>query len=972
VAVGIPRLDQLPDGPLRDLVIALHQLYRAAGKPGVRVISTKIKERNDLRDTVSHETISAMLRGRGLPRWVKVECVVRQLAEWTVDETDPDRAVRRFHGLWLAASDALGQVPADPPTEVSGDFVGPPHPGPAGSEHPGAVNDVRARSVLITNLGTRNSRFTGREDLLDMIRAGLSGTSQGPLVLHGVGGAGKTQLAIEYANRRAGEFDLLWWIPAEQPSQIVTALAALGERLDLPDAVDRRQTARSVIEALETSSLRWLLIYDNAEAPEETASLVPAAGGRVIVTSRNSAWTSASTLVEVGVFTRAESMQFLQRHASVGSARAANELAERLGDLPLALDQVSRMQAATGMPISEYLRLFAEHMDELLGAGRPTGSGTTVATLVNVAFGRLRAESPAAAQLLELLAFMAPVPVSLALLRGAPEGVVSPPLGRALPQPVTFDRVVGLVTKYGLARLDREEQRIEVHRLVQLVLRESLLEDAARRVRLDVHRLLAGANAGNPDDPRTWGPHAEIGPHLIASDAVRSDHLPARQAVLDQVRYLERVGDFEASARLAQSGLDVWRLPPHKGGLGWDDELTVLATRHLANARRALGHYDESQRMITQLLDRLKSSQHYGPDHPHTLDTAAVASFFLRLTGAYHDALATDRDQVERRLRRDGETSPRTLAAMANLSVNLRLTGDAVAAFEFDSQLVAKMTAVLGPDDPRTLFASGNLARDLYELGRYGDALDLQRRTLAATRQRFSRRHLDTVRTAHTVAIALRKAGRYHEAMLAATENYQESLNRFGPDHEATLAAMMAYANSMRVIGDAIGARSVAAEALSRYRRLFGERNPLTLAAATNYAVVLRALGRWREAHRIDEITYDESRETLDQRHPYTLAAAVGLATDLAHDHEPHAAADVGRRTLDGFRGTRGDRHPDTWICAANLAVDLVSAGARPEGEQLAVEVRSRLVTLLGEGHPEISTLDAGRRLECDIEPPPT
>jgi hypothetical protein len=961
-------LEQLPHGPLRELVLALHDLYRAAGKPGVRVISTRIRAREDLRDTVSHETISAMLRGRGLPRWIKVECVVRQLAEWTVDHIDPDREVRRFHRLWLAASDAVANLPVG--EELDRDFVRPqaPPPAPDPYDFTGSLSGER---VLITNVGSRNVRFTGRTSLLDTIRSMLTGTPRLPLVLHGVGGAGKTHLAVEYAYRWATEYDLVWWISAEHPSQVIGALALLGERLDLPHARDLRHVARSTLDALETSSLRWLLIYDNAEAPEEIATLVPASGGHAIVTSRNSEWAPANASVEVDVFSRTESIQFLQRHATVGSDHTANELAERLGDLPLALDQVSAMQAATGIPISEYLRLFAEHLDELLVAGRPTESATTVTTLVTVAFARLRAESPVAAQLLELLAFMAPAPVSLALLGGRREDIVAPPLGRTLLRPASVDRVVGLLVKYGLARLEREERRVEVHRLVQVVLREGLPDARAQAVRIDVHRLLAAANPGSPDDPRAWSAHAEIGPHLVASRAIRSEHPPARRAVLDQIRYLERVGDFEASAVLARSALDVWDLPPADGGLGGDHELTVLATRHLANARRALGHYEEARRTIMALLSRLRRSNRYGPDHPHTLDTAAVASFFLRLAGAYDEALSLDRDQVERRQRLHGGNSRETLAAMANFAVNLQLTGDAQAAYDFDTQLVERMTAVLGADHIRTLSTMRNLARDLYDLARYAEAFELASRTRDDTRQRVAGSNLDLRRVANTVAIALRKTGRYHEAMTAATENYQECQSRFGPYHEVTIAAMMAYANTMRVLGDAIGARSLAAEALSRYRRVFGERNPLTLAAATNYAIVLRALGRWREAHRVDEATYEESRAMLGSEHPHTLAAAVGLATDLAHDHDHHAAAALGRRTLDGYRRTRGEDHPETWICAANLAHDLAATGDQKQAGRLADDARSHLVELLGADHPETALLDAGRRLECDIEPPP-
>src|SRR5262249_5355041 len=158
----------------------------------------------------------------------------------------------------------------------------------------------------------------------------------------------------------------------------------------------------------------------------------------------------------------------LRGRGSAASPEDVNRLAEQLGDLPLALAQVGAMQAATGMPVAEYLRLFAEHLDELLAAGRSTGFPANVTTFVNVAFGRLQAQSPAAGQLLEMLAFMAPEPVSLAVLRSGRDGDVSPPLGRALYQPEAVHRIAMQIARYGLARLEPDGQRIQVHRLVQL------------------------------------------------------------------------------------------------------------------------------------------------------------------------------------------------------------------------------------------------------------------------------------------------------------------------------------------------------------------------------------------------------------------------------------------------------------------------------------------------------------------------
>lgn len=106
VALTMPGIDLLPPGPHRDLVQALHNLYRDAGKPGTRTVSAEIRRRDDLPDTVSHEAIRAILRGEGIPRWAKLQSLVRQLSTWAVGQPDSEETVQQFHALWLAASDS--------------------------------------------------------------------------------------------------------------------------------------------------------------------------------------------------------------------------------------------------------------------------------------------------------------------------------------------------------------------------------------------------------------------------------------------------------------------------------------------------------------------------------------------------------------------------------------------------------------------------------------------------------------------------------------------------------------------------------------------------------------------------------------------------------------------------------------------------------------------------------------------------
>jgi glucokinase len=122
--IQLPDENKLPPGCLRDLVTALHALYRGAGRPGLRKISAAIAE-GDYRDTVSHEKVSAMLNGKGLPRWSKLEPVVRQLAVWHVPSRNPDSEAARFLAMWEAAYPA-GALMSD--TTESGPQIAPASP----------------------------------------------------------------------------------------------------------------------------------------------------------------------------------------------------------------------------------------------------------------------------------------------------------------------------------------------------------------------------------------------------------------------------------------------------------------------------------------------------------------------------------------------------------------------------------------------------------------------------------------------------------------------------------------------------------------------------------------------------------------------------------------------------------------------------------------------------------------------------
>lgn len=823
----------------------------------------------------------------------------------------------------------------------------------------------------------RNPEFTGREKLMAELREALLRRSKAsvlPEALHGLGGVGKTQLAVEYVYRFASQYDLVWWISAEQSPLIRSSLAELGKRLGLPDSVDMKQTAMTVLDSLGASPLRWLLVYDNADKPEDLRSLIPSAGGHVIVTSRNRDWATSRIghAIEVDVFERKESLDLLRRRGEAISDEDADQLAAKLGDLPLALEQAATWQAATGMPVSEYLQLFDSNIQELMSEGQPVTYDTTVYAFLRVAFDRLRADSPAAVQMLELFAFLGAEPLSKKLLRSSRLSDAESPLALALRDSIAMGRAIRELPRFGLAKVDPSGQRIQVHRLVQLVMRDGLRADRREQAMINVRELLTSANPGEPDEITYWPIYMEIGPHVEAADLIAAPGGETRQVVIDYARYLFRIGDYESSRQLCERAVAAWSASPD---LGPNDVQTLVISGALSSALRLLGSSKKARELAEDVFDRMRRHPDLGEDHEYTLRAADRVTVSLRVAGEFLKAREIDEDNLVRHQRVYGETNQNTLFTRNNIAVNLRMLGEFADAYAIDSAVAAQWNETLGANDWRTLFSLGNVARDLYGLGRYAEALETQQRALPKLTQLLSARSHDVLLSHRTVAIALRKIGQYSEALRQARENYRTYQSLFGADHEHTLAATMSYANAMRATGELTQANTLGAEAAERYARQFGDQHPLTLVARVNLAIILRLGGDHRAAKELSSRTLESMRSVLGPRHPYALCAATTLANDLVINHELQEAKELSQETYELSRQIRGDSHPYTLACAINAAFDmqtLSTPGKSEAAERLFDESASRLSETLGASHPEVLDAKRGRRAECDIEPPPT
>jgi TIR domain len=285
-----------------------------------------------------------------------------------VDLVDVDAATARNRLLAGVAPQGHRPATAPYPGRPSGTADGP-------RRFPGLGPQV-------SNLAARNQNFAGRAELLDQLHARLLAGSAAAVLpteaVHGLGGVGKTQLALEYAHRFRSDYELIWWVPADQPTSVATALAELAGRLGVPPVADQTLMIEGLFDRLRGRG-RWLLVYDNAERPDQlTGLLPPAGGGHVLVTSRWAAWGSQASPLPLGVLARAESLQFLHRRTGRPDLDGLDQLAELLGDLPLALEEAAAYLEETQETLPGYLELVRRRAGNCLGWARRPGMNTAI------------------------------------------------------------------------------------------------------------------------------------------------------------------------------------------------------------------------------------------------------------------------------------------------------------------------------------------------------------------------------------------------------------------------------------------------------------------------------------------------------------------------------------------------------------------------------------------------------------------
>jgi tetratricopeptide (TPR) repeat protein len=846
---------------------------------------------------------------------------------------------------------------------------------------PGSGTPVASVPTIWGYVPRRNKNFTGRAETLARLRQGMSSGVTAvllrrgpkdpvPQAIQGLGGVGKTSIAVEYAYRYRSAYDLVWWIPADQLPLARASLAALAERLGLETAMraGTDSAIQAVLDALRRGDpfSRWLLIFDNADQPEDIIDLLPHGPGDVLITSRNHRWQSLTDIVPLDVFDREESKDFLARRVPRPLTDGdTDRLAEQLGDLPLALGQAGALLAETGMPVDEYLRLLNEHVSRIMSEGKAPDYPFTMTAAWKLSAEALARQLPQARELLNCCAFFSPEPIPRDLFRQGGQATGTR-LGGVASDPILLAKAIRELGRFGLVTIDVAS--ISVHRLVGALIRDELDPDQQAAYRREVHLFLAAGAPRDPDDQARWARYRELLPHVASAQLGESREPAVRDLALNTMRYLYQSGDYSSCVTLTERFLKQWTMDS-----GADSRDVMQAERQLGDALRLLGRYPESFALTEQAL--AKSRAVLGDRDSLTLRLRLGRGADLRARGDFR--AARELDEETRILVEEvfGPEDPWTMRVLSGLSLDHALNSDYATARDLYRQVLLPMSQVAaGTTATDVLTVWNGLASALRLTGAYHDALDVIHEALEYGQETLGAEHLATLRSTNGFTIVCRHFPEWRaEALDIARNNLAMCRRSFDDSHPDTLAVAISLSNLLRTTSEDSHAEAMrlAADTAARYPSAYGSQHPYYYGCLGNLALLTRVTGDAQAARRLNSDALAGFDSRLGRDHHYTLTVATNLASDLAVLGFAREARDLGEDTLSRLAALLGADHPVTLGCAANLALDMIAAGDEDGGRALQARTVARYRQTLGDQHPDTVVAVWGGRLDPDFDPPP-
>jgi len=670
----------------------------------------------------------------------------------------------------------------------------------------------------------RNSFFIGRDELLErlhrQLQVGQATALSQPQAITGLGGIGKTQIAVEYAYRFHQDYQVVLLARAESTEALTTSYVTIARLLNLPE--QEAQEQEIAVQAVKVWLQRhsgWLLVLDNADDLSLVpAFLPPALGGHLLLTTRSFAVGHLASRLEVDTLSAEQGALFLLRRASLIAPDAtlehvsprecdlAMQVSQELGGLPLALDQAGAYLEATGTALAAYLQIYQQHRMALLAQRRAQGADhpEPVASTWSLSFARVEETNPAAADLLRLCAYLAPDAIAEEILIQGAEH-----LGPAL-EPVASDafllgQAIEALRAYSLVGRDPGLQTLSVHRLVQAVVRDAL-DTAGSQIWAE--RAIQAVHAALPlVEHANWSEWERLLAHAQACAAwmePQEIHLREAARLLQQTGlYLTERARYSEAEPLLERAYQV-----SKQEQGAEHLDTARDASTLAYVYYEQGKYEQAEPLSVRALAIYE--QQLGPEHPHTATSLSSLAELYRVQGKYEQA------------------EPLSVRALAI----------------YEQQL--------GLEHPLTASSLNNLAGLYQAQGKYEQAEPLFVRALAISEQQLGPEHPDTANSLNNLALLYCAQGKYEQAEPLYVRALAIQEKQLGPEHPGTANSLNNLAGLYQAQGKYEQAEPLFERALAICELQLGPLHPHTQIIRRNYVALLRTVGREAEAVAIE------------------------------------------------------------------------------------------------------------------------
>lgn len=811
---------------------------------------------------------------------------------------------------------------------------------------PGTKKKINSGELPFNNINIRrNKYFTGRADFLNHIKNNFSQNNEHSLcqILTGIGGVGKSQIALEYVYSNGFEYDFVWWIEAEDPKVITAGYKDFAYKMGfIEDDVEDSEKIMSSINSWTSQNRNWLFVFDNAENAELIYDYLPInPQGHIIITSRNINWEVLGSVLEIDVFSEIEASAFIKKRTNLQIESGLNELLLDLGLLPLALEQASSYILNNSISYNEYRDLFNKYRIEILKKYPPLKYNQSVATTWKISIDKINDES--SRQLLDILAFLYADSIDIRFFTILSD-YLDPLLSEKISNVLEFNDIIYKLKEYSLIKYS--SNTISIHRLLQEVIQMDT--DSKNWIRVLVN-IMHDHFDFEIDDNKSWMIYRIMIDHIYSI----ANHGYRHKIELMKVSYLyHQVGTFYnlvlTDFRRAES-LFIKAVEIREEVLGIYSKETLISKNNLAGLYKDQGRYLEAENLY---LNSIQVCETVFEDSNELLLTLkdSLAQLY-HTSGKFTEARELFNEVLDTKTRVYGINNPITAITMANFAVLLTKLGE----FEQAEKLLIESFKVEskanGSQNQQVASTLDALAKVYSKLCKYELAEKCFQDSLQIRRNIFVSEHSDISTSLNNLATLYMELCRFDEAELLLNESLEISERIISID-PCELAST--YNNLGMVLcrkRKYETAEILLKKGLNLRKQYLGEENIDLSASISNLGDLYLRLEKYDLAEPLLKQALDIRMKILGIEHPDTISSVNNLGVLYNAQMRFGEAEPLLVQALDSTKEIFGDEHKDTIESYYSLSVFYLQTKRSEKGIELLLKAIELSKKVLGDNH---------------------